>query len=96
MLLLYQALYKEDWLGLKRLIEAGGLFFESALGEHMQFTLRWFELLGESSGCIPGLTGTGLHVTDRFPTLLHVVLCYYGEVVCWWLSACLPVQSQLR
>jgi palmitoyl-protein thioesterase len=38
-----QPLYKEDWLGLKRLDEAGGLFFESAPGEHMQFTLRWFE-----------------------------------------------------
>jgi palmitoyl-protein thioesterase len=42
-LLLDQLLYKEDWLGLKRLDEAGGLFCESAPGEHMQFTLRWLE-----------------------------------------------------
>jgi palmitoyl-protein thioesterase len=38
-----QPLYQEDWLGLKRLDEAGGLVFESAPGEHMQFTLKWFE-----------------------------------------------------
>lgn len=38
-----QPLYKEDWLGLRRLDEAGGLIFESAPGEHMQFTLKWFE-----------------------------------------------------
>eukprot|EP00882_Tetradesmus_deserticola_P001826 GHRQ01001959.1.p1 GENE.GHRQ01001959.1~~GHRQ01001959.1.p1 ORF type:complete len:335 (+),score=139.67 GHRQ01001959.1:114-1118(+) len=38
-----QPLYTEDWLGLQRLDKAGGLIFESAPGEHMQFTLKWFE-----------------------------------------------------
>lgn len=37
-----QAIYKEDWIGLKRIDDKGGLFFESAPGEHMQFTLKWF------------------------------------------------------
>jgi len=31
-------LYKEDWLGLKRLDEKGGLRFRSITGEHMQLT----------------------------------------------------------
>lgn len=38
-----QDIYKEDWVGLKRLHKAGGLIFETAPGEHMQFTLQWFE-----------------------------------------------------
>jgi hypothetical protein len=33
----------QDWIGLKRLHEKGGLAFESAPGEHMQFTLAWFK-----------------------------------------------------
>ncbi|KIZ02205.1 palmitoyl-protein thioesterase [Monoraphidium neglectum] len=37
-----QPIYKEDWIGLKRLDEKGGLIMESAPGEHMQFTLSWF------------------------------------------------------
>lgn len=38
-----QDIYKEDWIGLKRLDGKGGLFLESAPGEHMQFTLTWFK-----------------------------------------------------
>jgi palmitoyl-protein thioesterase len=38
-----QDLYKEDWIGLKRLHESGGLLMESAPGEHMQFTIKWFK-----------------------------------------------------
>lgn len=38
-----QDLFKQDWIGLKRLHEAGGLLLESAPGEHMQFTLKWFK-----------------------------------------------------
>lgn len=30
-------------IGLKRLHEAGGLLLESAPGEHMQFSLKWFK-----------------------------------------------------
>lgn len=41
--LVEQSLYTEDWLGLKRLDKSGGLIFETAPGEHMQFTLSWFE-----------------------------------------------------
>lgn len=37
-----QPLYREDWLGLKRLDARGALAMESAPGEHMQFTLAWF------------------------------------------------------
>ncbi len=37
-----QPIYKEDWIGLRRLDEAGGLIFERAPGEHMQFSLAWF------------------------------------------------------
>eukprot|EP00879_Flechtneria_rotunda_P001889 GHRR01002061.1.p1 GENE.GHRR01002061.1~~GHRR01002061.1.p1 ORF type:complete len:340 (+),score=89.70 GHRR01002061.1:195-1214(+) len=37
-----QPLYQDDWIGLKRLDEAGGLIFEQTPGEHMQFTLKWF------------------------------------------------------
>jgi len=37
-----QDLFKEDWIGLKRLHEAGGLLLETAPGEHMQFTGKWF------------------------------------------------------
>lgn len=38
-----QDIFKQDWIGLKRLHDAGGLIFDSAPGEHMQFTLSWFE-----------------------------------------------------
>jgi hypothetical protein len=37
-----QALFTDDWLGLKKLHDAGNLLFDSAPGEHMQFTLSWF------------------------------------------------------
>lgn len=37
-----QPLYTEDWIGLKRLHQTGGLVFEEAPGEHMQFTLDWY------------------------------------------------------
>jgi palmitoyl-protein thioesterase len=30
--------YKEDWLGLKKLDKKGGLIFESTPGEHMRLT----------------------------------------------------------
>ena len=44
-----QDLYKEDWIGLKRLHEAGGLLLENIPGEHMQFGLKWFkqEVIGK-------------------------------------------------
>lgn len=37
-----QDIFTEDWIGLRQLHEKGGLFFKSAPGEHMQFTLSWF------------------------------------------------------
>jgi palmitoyl-protein thioesterase len=37
-----QPIYTEDWIGLKQLDEKGGLILDSAPGEHMQFTLKWF------------------------------------------------------
>ncbi|GBF88133.1 hypothetical protein Rsub_00845 [Raphidocelis subcapitata] len=37
-----QDIYTEDWIGLRRIGEKGGLYFESVPGEHMQFTLQWF------------------------------------------------------
>ncbi|PNH12249.1 Palmitoyl-protein thioesterase 1, partial [Tetrabaena socialis] len=37
-----QPLYREDWLGLRALDEAGRLEFAEAPGGHMQFTLQWF------------------------------------------------------
>eukprot|EP00198_Chlamydomonas_reinhardtii_P009607 XP_001698944.1 predicted protein [Chlamydomonas reinhardtii] len=37
-----QPLYTEDWIGLKRLDQAGRLVFEEAPGQHMQFSLDWF------------------------------------------------------
>jgi hypothetical protein len=36
------AIPRQDWIGLRQIGERGGLFFESAPGEHMQFTLEWF------------------------------------------------------
>lgn len=38
-----QDLFKQDWIGLRRLHESGGLLLESAPGEHMQFTGKWFK-----------------------------------------------------
>ncbi len=38
-----QALYKQDWLGLREMDEAGKLFFLDIEGEHMQFSFDWFE-----------------------------------------------------
>jgi palmitoyl-protein thioesterase len=38
-----QAMYREDWLGLKLLDTAGRIDFLTAPGEHMQFTLDYFE-----------------------------------------------------
>ena len=37
-----QALYQEDWLGLRALDEAGRLVLADCPGAHMQFTLDWF------------------------------------------------------
>jgi hypothetical protein len=34
---------QEDWIGLRRLDEAGKLALEKAPGAHMQFSLDWFE-----------------------------------------------------
>jgi len=36
-------LYKEDWIGLKTLDEAGKLKFISVEGDHLQFNLKWFQ-----------------------------------------------------
>jgi len=36
------ALYKEDWLGLQVLNNRGALHFLSVLGDHLQFTDKWF------------------------------------------------------
>ncbi len=37
-----QALYTEDWLGLRQLDARGALLLEEADGAHMEFTLQWF------------------------------------------------------
>lgn len=37
-----QALYKEDWLGLRQLDARGALLLEEVDGVHMQFSLQWF------------------------------------------------------
>jgi len=37
-----QPIYTEDWIGLKQLDKEGKLVFESAPGEHMQISLKWF------------------------------------------------------
>lgn len=41
--LVSQPLYTEDWLGLRALDEAGKLHFDEAPGQHMHFTLDWFD-----------------------------------------------------
>lgn len=33
-------IYQEDWIGLKKLAEKGGLVFDSLKGEHMQFSVK--------------------------------------------------------
>ena len=38
-----QPLYKEDWIGLKSLDEAGKIFLESCPGEHMQLPIECWE-----------------------------------------------------
>lgn len=38
-----QALYKEDWLGLKALDERGALVMSDCPGNHMQFSDEWFK-----------------------------------------------------
>lgn len=38
-----QPLYVEDWLGLRALDYAGRLYFREVPGEHMQFSLDWFD-----------------------------------------------------
>jgi len=35
-------LYQEDWLGLKQLDQQGKLKFLSVVGEHLQFSIQWF------------------------------------------------------
>ncbi len=37
-----QALYKEDWIGLRALDEKGGLMLDSIEGGHMQLDWDWF------------------------------------------------------
>eukprot|EP00798_Chlamydomonas_sp_ICE-L_P020704 gene20704-27508_t len=36
-------IYKEDWIGLKTLLDSGKLVRDSIPGEHMQFSKAWFE-----------------------------------------------------
>lgn len=36
-------LYKEDWIGLKQLDQSGRLKLLSTLGNHLQFTIEWFQ-----------------------------------------------------
>ena len=38
-----RAIYKEDWLGLKKLDERGGLVFKTVRGEHMQISQKTFK-----------------------------------------------------
>lgn len=38
-----QPIYTQDWIGLKTLDQAGRLLFEECEGQHMQFSLKWFE-----------------------------------------------------
>ena len=36
-------IYKEDWIGLKQLDQAGKLKLLSVEGDHLQFNLTWFQ-----------------------------------------------------
>lgn len=36
-------LYKEDWIGLKELDESGRLKRIATLGDHLQFSIAWFQ-----------------------------------------------------
>lgn len=36
-------IYKEDWIGLKQLDQAGKLHRIAVEGDHLQFTLSWFK-----------------------------------------------------
>lgn len=38
-----QPLYQEDWIGLRALDERGAIDFVSLPGNHLQFTLKWFQ-----------------------------------------------------
>ena len=42
-----QAIYTQDWIGLRQLDEAGKLIMDDAPGMHMQLSLRWFEENGK-------------------------------------------------
>ncbi len=45
-----QPLYVEDWIGLRELDERGGVVFASCVGEHMQMSDCWEELIVEYTG----------------------------------------------
>lgn len=45
-----QPLYKEDWIGLRKLDERGGVVLEACVGEHMQTGDCWRELVEKYAG----------------------------------------------
>lgn len=45
-----QPLYTEDWIGLRKLDERGGVVFETCAGEHMQLGDCWERLVREFAG----------------------------------------------
>ena len=45
-----QPLYKEDWIGLRKLDEKGGVVFDSCVGEHMQMGDCWERLVRQYVG----------------------------------------------
>jgi len=45
-----QPLYIEDWIGLRELDERGGVLFESCVGEHMQMSDCWEDLIVRYTG----------------------------------------------
>ncbi|KAF8995424.1 palmitoyl-protein thioesterase [Cyathus striatus] len=45
-----QPLYIEDWIGLRKLDERGGIVFESCQGEHMQMSGCWEDLVKKYVG----------------------------------------------
>lgn len=45
-----QPLYQEDWIGLRKLDERGGVVFDACVGEHMQMGDCWQELVRKYVG----------------------------------------------